>query len=88
MISSCKMKYKSNLPFILCVVLADCIGPAGHAVARRNETPSTVVLTLSFRLEHFQNLGRVHRCQMSPRPCWRDTDNSTPQAVLRWQVKK
>lgn len=23
MISSCKMKYKSNLPFILCVVLAD-----------------------------------------------------------------
>lgn len=40
MISSCKMKYKSNLPFILCVVLADCIGPAVflHAVARRNET--------------------------------------------------
>lgn len=40
MISSCKMKYKSNLPFILCVVLADCIDPAVslYATARRNET--------------------------------------------------
>lgn len=63
MISSCKMKYKSNLPLIFCLCGLGKLYWPGRACSCREkwESVSNEIPALPFSLEFYQNLGTIHR---------------------------